>query len=139
MLERMLERDAPGLDDRHRAPAAVFALFLCPLAAPLGGLAVLAVAGLPRILRGRLVYAVAGLLVVSSWTVGCPLYLGRARNEIYGFARIAEFLRASARPGERVTPEPIGMIGYRGPLVVVDEAGLVSPAVARRRMRGPGR
>jgi hypothetical protein len=114
------------------------AYFYWYLAVPLGGLAALAAAGLPRILRGRLVYAAAALLVVSSWTVGYPLYVGRAQNEFYGFARAAEFLGASARPGEKVMLEPIGMIGYRCPLVVVDEVGLVSPAVARRRMRGPG-
>jgi hypothetical protein len=34
--------------------------------------------------------------------------------------------------------EPIGLIGYRNPLVVVDEVGLISPAVARRRTQGPG-
>ena len=34
--------------------------------------------------------------------------------------------------------EPIGIVGWRNPVVVVDEVGLVSPAVARRRLRGPG-
>ena len=34
--------------------------------------------------------------------------------------------------------EPIGIIGYRVPLVIVDEVGLVSPSVARRRAQGPG-
>ena len=30
------------------------------------------------------------------------------------------------------------MIGFRCPLRVIDEVGLVSPAVAKRRLRGPG-
>jgi hypothetical protein len=34
--------------------------------------------------------------------------------------------------------EPIGLIGYRNPLRVIDEVGLVSPRVARRRLEGPG-
>jgi hypothetical protein len=114
------------------------AYFYWYLLVPLGGFAALAASGLPRLLRGRLVYAAAGLLVLTSWTVGYPLYVGRAQNEYYGFARTAEFLSASARPGQKVLLEPIGMIGYRCPLVVVDETGLVSPAVARRRMQGRG-
>ncbi len=34
--------------------------------------------------------------------------------------------------------EPIGLVGYRNPLTVIDEVGLVSPAVARRRLQGSG-
>lgn len=37
MLGRMLERDAPGPDDRHRAPAAVFALFFAVWPSPSAG------------------------------------------------------------------------------------------------------
>jgi hypothetical protein len=34
--------------------------------------------------------------------------------------------------------EPIGMVGWRCKVRIVDEVGLVSPAVARRRLQGPG-
>jgi len=34
--------------------------------------------------------------------------------------------------------EPIGIIGFQNPLRVVDEIGLVTPAAAERRLRGPG-
>jgi hypothetical protein len=34
--------------------------------------------------------------------------------------------------------EPIGMIGYTCPVVVIDETGLVSPEVAKRRLQGDG-
>jgi hypothetical protein len=114
------------------------AYFFWYLAVPLGGLAMLAAAGLPRLLRGRAVYAALALLVASAWLQAWPLYVGRAQNEEYGFGNAAAFLRAYARPGEKVMLEPIGMVGYDCPLVVVDEVGLVSPAVARRRLEGPG-
>jgi hypothetical protein len=34
--------------------------------------------------------------------------------------------------------EPIGIVGWRNPVVIVDEVGLVSPSVAKRRLQGPG-
>jgi hypothetical protein len=114
------------------------AYFYWYLVVPLGGLAALAAVGMPRILRGRWVYAACALFVVSSWTGAYPLYVGRAQNEYYGFANAAAFLRASAHPGDKVMLEPIGIVGYRCPVVIVDEMGLVTPAVARRRVEGPG-
>ncbi len=114
------------------------AYFYWYLFVPIGGFVALAAIGLPRLLRGRLVYAAAGLLLLSSWSAGYLLYVGRAQSEVYAFAQTAEYLRRTARPGEKVLLEPIGMVGYRCPLVVVDEIGLVSPGVARRRLAGPG-
>jgi MYXO-CTERM domain-containing protein len=114
------------------------AYFYWYLVVPLGGLAALAAAGLPRILRGRWAYAACALFVLSSWIGAYPLYVGRAQNEYYGFVNAAAFLGEYAHPGEKVMLEPIGIVGYRCPVVVVDETGLVTPTVARRRMQGPG-
>jgi hypothetical protein len=66
------------------------------------------------------------------------LYVGRAQNEYYGFAMVADWLRDHVRPGDKVMLEPIGIVGWRSPVVVVDEVGLVSPSVAKRRLQGPG-
>ncbi|HYM82437.1 MAG TPA: hypothetical protein VEY91_13625 [Candidatus Limnocylindria bacterium] len=114
------------------------AYFYWYLAVPLGGLAALAAVGLPRLVQGRGVLLAIALYVLGTWTVVTTLYLGRAQNESFGFARVSQYLQAQARPGERVMLEPIGLIGYRTPLVIVDEVGLVSPAVAKRRLQGPG-
>ena len=66
------------------------------------------------------------------------LYAGRARAE-ETFARVGDYLAAHGHPGEKVLLEPIGIIGWRTPLTVLDEVGLVSPAIAeRRRNGGPG-
>jgi len=47
-------------------------------------------------------------------------------------------LRAQAGPTDTIMVEPIGMIGYETGLAVIDEVGLVSPAVVRRRLAGAG-
>lgn len=114
------------------------AYFFWYLVVPLGGILLLAAAGLPRLVRGPAIYASAALFVVGMWGVGLQLYVGRAKQELQTFGRVADWLAANARPGETVFLEPIGLIGYRNPLVVLDEVGLVSPAVARRRLQGAG-
>jgi hypothetical protein len=114
------------------------AFFWWYLAVPLAGFAALAASGFPRLARGPALYVSAGLLVVGLWTLAPQLYLGRAQNEYLGFAQVARFLYANAQPGQKVMLEPIGMVGFQDPLIVVDEVGLVSPQVARRRMQGPG-
>jgi hypothetical protein len=114
------------------------AYFFWYFAVPLGGLAILGAVGLPRITRGRALYLGCLLYVLGSWVHARPLYVGRAQNEYHGFAKVAAYLRDNAQPGEKVMLEPIGMIGYHCPLEVVDEVGLVSPHVARRRLEGPG-
>jgi hypothetical protein len=78
------------------------------------------------------------VFVLGLWSIGMQLYVGRAKIELGTFGAVAEYLAANARPGEKVLLEPIGLIGYRNALVIVDEVGLVSPSVARRRAQGPG-
>lgn len=114
------------------------AYFFWYLAVPLAGLVALAAVGLPRIVRGRALFVSAGLAVLGMWTLAPALYIGRAQNEYYGFARAASFLQGVVRPGEKVMLEPIGIVGYQNPLVVVDEIGLVSPRVTVRRLQGAG-
>ena len=114
------------------------AYFYWYLLVPLAGLASLAAIGLPRIVRGRLIYASLAFLLLTTWGDAYALYMGRAQNEYYGFASVATWLRGNIRPGEKVMLEPIGMVGWQNPVVIVDEVGLVSPAVAARRLLGPG-
>jgi hypothetical protein len=105
---------------------------------PLAGLAIVAACGLPAILRGRAVYVALALHVLLLWTSQPKLYIGRAQNEFFGFAAAADVLRQHAQPGESVLLEPIGFVGWEAPVRVLDETGLVSPAIAARRLRGPG-
>ncbi len=114
------------------------AYFFWYLVVPLVGLLLLASAGMPRLVRGPGIYLAAACYVIGVWGIALPLYVGRAKFELGLFGTTATYLAAHARPGEKVFLEPIGLIGYRNPLVVVDEVGLVSPAVARRRAQGAG-
>ncbi len=114
------------------------AFFYWYLVAPLGGVTAAVAVGLPRIVRGRAVYAGLALFVLGTWTLAPDLYRGRAGAELQSFGRLADYLVAHARAGQKVMLEPIGMVGYRCKLVVVDQVGLVSPQVARRRLQGPG-
>ena len=114
------------------------AYFFWYLTVPLAGLAIVAATGLPRLTRGRALYVVIVLCVLGAWGIARVLYVGRAQAEAADFARVADGLRTLSRPGEKVMLEPIGMIGFLNPLVVIDEVGLVSPKVADRRMQGPG-
>jgi arabinofuranosyltransferase len=114
------------------------AYFFWYLVIPLTGLAVVASIGLPRLARGRILYASCVVLVLGSWTPAYSLYVGRAQNEFYGFANTGKFLAANAEPGQSVMLEPIGIVGYNVPVRIIDEVGLVSPEVAKRRLEGPG-
>lgn len=114
------------------------AYFWWYLAVPLAGFGALAAVGFPRLGRGPALYVSTALLALGLWTVVPELYLGRAQSEYLGFARVGEFLALHAQPGQKVMLEPIGMVGFRAPLVILDEVGLVSPQVARRRGQGPG-
>jgi hypothetical protein len=114
------------------------AYFYWYLAAPLFAAALLAAVGLPRVVRGRLLPGAALLLVASTWLEAAPFYVGRAQNEYFGFAAAGNWLREHARPGDTVLLEPIGIAGWLAPVRVVDEVGLVSPAVAARRRQGAG-
>ncbi len=114
------------------------AYFYWYLAVPLAALAIVAAIGLPRLARGRALYVAIVLCVLGTWSIARILYIGRAQAETASFARVAETLRENARAGQKVMLEPIGMVGFLDPLIVVDEVGLVSPRVAARRMGGAG-
>ena len=105
---------------------------------PLGAFALLAAAGFAHVVRGRAIPVAATLTVLGTWSVAVPLYIGRAQAEAASFGPPAELLASRATPGESVLLEPIGLIGFRSGLRVLDESGLVSPGIARRRLQGPG-
>jgi hypothetical protein len=114
------------------------AYFYWYLAVPLAGIALVAAVGLPDIVRSRLMYAACALVVIGAWTLARPLYIGRAQNEVFGFGGASDYLSGHALVREKIMLEPIGMIGYSLPLIVIDEVGLVTPEVARRRLLGAG-
>jgi hypothetical protein len=84
------------------------------------------------------VYAGLALFVLGVWTIAPKLYVGRAQSEYFAFARAGDYLHQEAAPGDLAFLEPIGLIGWTAPVRIMDEVGLVTPDVARRRMRGPG-
>lgn len=114
------------------------AYFWWYLAVPLAGFAVVASVGFPRIARSAAVYVSVALLIVGMWSMARFLYTGRAEQDSRTFDGVAEFLRTQAHPGDKVMLEPIGIIGYSAPVRIVDEVGLVSPHVAKRRQQGAG-
>ena len=114
------------------------AYFFWYMTVPMAGLVALAAVGLPRIVRGRGLYVSCALFVAGMWTIAPRLYLGRAKAEYFTFGVVAQYLLQNASAGDKVMLEPIGMIGYHTPVRIVDEIGLVSPAVATRRLQGPG-
>lgn len=107
------------------------------LVVPLAAWGWLAAAGLPAISRHPALWAALGLFVLVEVVPLRHLYGGRARVE-------QEFrvtgLRLRDLSGGRGTAflEPIGHIGYVSGLRVLDEVGLVSPAVRQHRARGDG-
>jgi hypothetical protein len=106
---------------------------------PLLAWVVLAAAGMPEIVKSRLVYVSLALAVAGHWTFEQDLYRGRAAAESGLFGQAADFLARTATRGQTVFLEPIGTVGYRNlGLRVLDEVGLVSPEVAARRREGPG-
>jgi hypothetical protein len=139
-------RDTVGLTAMCFAGLAVWiaysvfgvAYFAWYLVLPVAIAAVLVAIGLPRVTRGPWIPAALAVFVVGSWTVGPSLYQARAQAEYLGFAAAANTLGERSQPGETVLLEPIGMIGWATKLRIVDEIGLVSPWVARRRKQGDG-
>ncbi len=105
---------------------------------PLFGAAVAVCAGLPLVIRSRLVWAALTVYVLTDAPYLSILYLGR--NEVEGrlFRTAAERLRDVSGGRGTVFLEPIGHIGYVTRLRVMDEVGLVSPEVPRRRRQGAG-
>lgn len=115
------------------------AFFFWYLLVPAVTVMFLACAGLPRVLRGPTVYVAAALLVAGTWTYGPFFYYSRAGIEGQTFGDAGMFLQRNARAGEVVLAEPIGIVGWINPsLIVRDEVGLVTPWVAERRTRGAG-
>jgi hypothetical protein len=114
------------------------AYFAWYLVLPLGALATFAAVGLPRVTRGPWVALSIGLFVLGTWTFMPSLYYIRARAEYSSFALVARELGFKAKAGQSVFLEPIGMVGWANNLRIIDEIGLVSPAVAARRKQGDG-
>lgn len=114
------------------------AYFSWYLVVPLAGIAAAAAVGLPRVATSRALLAMLALTVIGTWSVARVLYVGRTQNEYFAFSGAADYLLTVAQPGQSVLLEPIGIIGYRCPLIVIDEVGLVSRDVAARRLKGPG-
>jgi len=114
------------------------AYFYWYLAVPLAGAALLASVGMPRIVRGPPVFAGLALFVAGTWTIAPELYQARAQAETLGFGRVADYIASHGTPGETILLEPIGMVGWRCRMRIVDEVGLVSPQVAERRLQGAG-
>jgi len=114
------------------------AYFAWYLVLPVATAALLVAIGLPMVTRG--LWIPVGLLVflAGSWTVGPELYRARGQAEYLGFAAASRALGEASHPGETVLLEPIGMIGWGTKLRIVDEIGLVSPWVAKRRKQGDG-
>lgn len=113
--------------------------FFWYFATPLFAWVLFAAIGLPRLVNGPFAYAAALLAIAGHWTYEPYLYTGRAFWEGGAFGTLGDYVAQKARPGETVMLEPIGTIGWRAAdQRVLDEVGLVSPEVARRRRQGPG-
>ena len=93
--------------------------------------------GAPELIVIALIALLAGM-----WTLQPDLYRGRTQTEYDSFMRTANVLSANAEPGQSLMLEPIGIVGYslmgERPVRIIDEVGLVSPEVSRRRRQGPG-
>ena len=105
---------------------------------PIAAWSWLAAIGLPLISRHRLLYASLALYLVSNTLLLRNLYVGRVKQEVISFYQVGDALRRISGGQGSVFLEPIGHVGYLTKLRVIDEVGLVSPAVARRRVQGPG-
>ncbi|MCC6350848.1 MAG: hypothetical protein IT347_14770 [Candidatus Eisenbacteria bacterium] len=106
---------------------------------PLFAWILLAAVGLPRMVNGPYAYVAALLAIAGHWMYEPRLYSGRAAVEGNAFGTLGNYVEQRARPGETLMLEPIGTIGWRArDLRILDEVGLVSPEVARRRRQGPG-
>jgi hypothetical protein len=114
------------------------AYFYWYLMVPLLGFSILVAIGAPLMLRGAAVYASITVFLAGVFVDGLPVYVARSTVEVEGFGGVSDYMVDHAKPGDKALLEPIGMVGYVCPLTIVDEVGLVSPQVAKRRMQGPG-
>lgn len=115
------------------------AYFYWYLALPLAAAALIAAVGLGHVTRGPAVPVAAIVSAAGLWLIAPNLYVGRSGIESQVFLTMSGLIEKQARAGESILLEPIGMIGWRNrSLRVLDEIGLVSPAIAKRRKEGPG-
>ena len=105
---------------------------------PIASWAWLASIGMPMISRNRLLYASLALYLVSNTILLRNLYVGRVKQETLSFWQAGNALAQASGGRGTVFLEPIGHIGYLSRLRVIDEVGLVSPRVAKRRVQGAG-
>ena len=105
---------------------------------PVFGWSVAAAAGLPLVLRSRLVWGALAVYVLSDAPYLSILYVGRNQVEVRLFRTAAESLRDASGGHGSVFLEPMGHIGYVSGLTVIDEVGLVAPEVPKRRREGAG-
>lgn len=121
----------------YAAAGAVY--FFWYFTTPLFAWVLLAAVGMPRMVNGPYAYVAAVLAIAGHWMYEPKLYAGRASFEGQAFGTIGSYVAAKARPGETVMLEPIGTVGWRArEQRILDEVGLVSPDVAKRRRQGPG-
>ncbi len=114
------------------------AYFWWYMAAPLLGLSLAASVGLPTITRGIAIRAATAVFVLGAWWLGLQLYYGPSTAEYNNFAVVSGFISGHCAAGESILLEPIGIIGYFTDLRIIDEVGIVSPDVLRRRVAGSG-
>lgn len=106
---------------------------------PVAAAGLLAAVGLAQASRGPAIPVAFVFSVLGTWSIAPFLYVGRAGNEASVSTIMSGFIERQGRPGQSVLLEPIGLIGWRNrQLTVLDEVGLVSPAIAKRRLQGPG-
>jgi hypothetical protein len=105
---------------------------------PLFGWTIAVAVGLPLAVRSRLVWAALAVYVLSDAPYLSILYVGRNQVEGRLFRAAADKVANASGGKGTVFLEPIGHVGYVSGLTVIDEVGLVSPEVPRRRRQGPG-
>jgi len=117
--------------------------------APWTLLGALALAGAGRAAAARLAPAGASLLRLTAAVAAAGVLLVTAAQayaaqqqqrliEDGGRRQIGLWLKAHARPADRVFLEPIGYIGYFSQLKILDFPGLCAPEVSRLVRSGPG-
>ncbi|MFI5370544.1 MAG: hypothetical protein ACHQ52_03225 [Candidatus Eisenbacteria bacterium] len=116
------------------------AYFFWYFAVPAYTAVMLAAVGLPRVSRGAWIPIAGALFIIGTWTIfPVGIYRARALAETRLFGQMAMTLRGQSQPDDLLLAEPIGFIGWYDPgLRIMDETGLVSPEVWKRRRQGPG-
>jgi hypothetical protein len=107
------------------------------LVVPIASWGWLAALGLPALSRHPALWGALLLFVAADIVPMRHLYGGRARVETE-FRTVGLWLKDLSAGRGSVFLEPIGHIGYVTRLRVLDEVGLVSPAVRERRAQGDG-